>query len=154
MERKNWSKKEEEVKLVTKPWGNGKIAGVEGVGELWLNYDRGENVGDKDKRYVFKKLFIKKGTKTSLQYHVDKLETNHLIEGKAEAWQENEMGEVEKSIFEAGDSWTVPRGKKHRVVALTDLVMLEASTPEVDDVIRIQDDADRPSGRIENEHIK
>lgn len=151
-ERKKWSQREEEVKLVTKPWGNATIDGTSGVGELWLNYDRGENVGDKEKRYVFKKLYIKSGTKTSFQYHVNKLETNHLIEGKAEAWQENEKGEIEKSIFEAGDTWSIPCGRKHRLIALTDLVMLEASTPEVDDVVRIQDDTGRPDGRIESEH--
>ncbi|MBI5469864.1 cupin [Candidatus Kaiserbacteria bacterium] len=151
-ERKKWSQREEDVKLVTKPWGNGKIGGVSGVGELWLNYVRGENVGDEEKRYVFKKLYIKKGTKTSFQYHVNKLETNHLISGSAEAWQENEKGGMEKSIFMAGDSWTIPCGRKHRLIALEDMVMLEASTPEVDDVIRIADDTGRPDGRIEREH--
>ncbi len=151
-DRKKWSQPEEDVKLVTKPWGNATIGGVEGVGELWLNYKRGENVGDEEKRYVFKKLYIKKGTKTSFQYHVNKLETNHLIVGRAEAWQENEQGEMEKSIFKAGDTWTIPCGRKHRLVALEDMVMLEASTPEVDDVVRIADDTGRPDGRIESEH--
>jgi mannose-6-phosphate isomerase-like protein (cupin superfamily) len=152
MVRKKWSQKENQVKLVIKPWGNGRIGGVKSVGELWLNYDRNENVGDKDKRYVFKKLYIKKGTKTSFQYHVNKLETNHLIKGKAEAWQENEKGVIEKSLFEAGDTWTIPCGRKHRLIALSDMVMLEASTPEVDDVVRIADDTGRGDGRIESEH--
>ncbi len=151
-ERREWSQKEADVKLVTKPWGNGNVGGVDGVGEIWLNYDRGENVGDKEKRYVFKKLYIKQGTKTSFQYHVNKLETNHLISGTAEAYMENESGEMETSKFETGDSWTIPCGRKHRLLAITDLVMLEASTPEVDDVIRIQDDTGRSDGRIESEH--
>ena len=90
----------------------------------------------------------------SLQYHEKKLETNHLISGKAEAWLENEKGEIEKSIVEAGDSWSIPCGRKHRIVAITDMVMLEASTPEVDDVIRVEDDTNRSSGRIEGEHQK
>ena len=90
----------------------------------------------------------------SLQYHLKKLETNHLIRGKAEAWLENEKGEIEKSIVEGGDSWSIPCGRKHRIVALTDMVMLEASTPEVDDVVRIEDDTKRPDGRIESEHTK
>lgn len=152
MNRKKWSKRENQVKLVVKPWGNGKIGGLKNVGELWLNYDRNENVGDKEKRYVFKKLYIKKGTKTSFQYHVNKLETNHLIKGRAEGWMENEKGKIEKGLFEAGDSWTIACGRKHRLIALTDLVMLEASTPEVDDVVRIADDAGRGNGRIEPEH--
>lgn len=151
-EKKKWVQTETEIKLVTKPWGNGVIDDIKNVGEMWLNYHRGENVGDEEKRYVFKKLFIKSGTKTSLQYHVNKLETNYLISGEAEGWMENETGEMETSHFSAGDAWTIPCGRKHRLVALTDLVMLEASTPEVDDIIRIKDDTDRPSGRIESEH--
>jgi mannose-6-phosphate isomerase len=122
------------------------------VGELWLNYKRGEKIGEEEKKYVFKKLFIKKGTKTSLQYHVNKLETNHLISGSAEAWLENERGEIEKSNFNSGDTWTVPCGRKHRLIALEDMIMLEASTPEVDDVVRVADDSNRADGRIDSEH--
>lgn len=154
LEKKNWVQSEEGVKIVVKPWGNGVVGNVSGVGELWLNYDKGEEVGEKEKKYVFKKLFIKAGTKTSFQYHVEKLETNHLISGEAEAWLENDEGEIEKSLFAAGDSWTIPCGKKHRVVAITDIVMLEASTPEVDDVVRVEDDSGRSGGRIEGEHVK
>lgn len=151
-ERKKWIQPKTEVKLVTKPWGNATIGGVKGVGELWLNYDRSENVGDREKRYVFKKLYVKAGTRMSLQYHVNKLETNHLLSGEAEAWLENEKGEMEKSMVVAGDSWTIPCGRKHRIVAISDMVMLESSTPEVDDIVRIQDDTNRPGGRIESEH--
>lgn len=150
--REKWIQPETEVKLVTKPWGNATIGGVEGVGELWLNYDRSENVGDREKRYVFKKIYVKAGTRMSLQYHVNKLETNHLLSGEAEAWLENEKGEMEKSMVVAGDSWTIPCGRKHRIIAISDMVMLESSTPEVDDIVRIQDDTNRPGGRIESEH--
>lgn len=152
MTKKNWIQPESETKIVTKPWGNGKIGDVEGIGELWLNYEKNENVGDKEKRYVFKKLYVKAGTRMSLQYHVNKLETNHLISGEAEAWLENDQGEIEKSLVSAGDTWSIPCGRKHRIVAITDMVMLEASTPEVDDVVRIEDDTKRTDGRIEAEH--
>lgn len=149
---KNWIQSEDGVKLVTKPWGSRTLDAVQGVGEMWLNYTRDESVTEQKKRYVFKKLYIKAGTKTSLQYHVQKVETNHLISGSALALMENEAGEMEESPFEVGDTWTIPCGRKHRLVALTDLVMLEASSPEVDDVVRIQDDAGRGNGRIESEH--
>ncbi len=152
MDKRTWTKPQSKVKIVTKPWGNATIGGVEGVGELWLNYNRKEKIGRNEKRYAMKKLFIKKGTRTSLQHHLSKVETNHLISGFAEAWMENEGGQMEKSRFEAGDSWTIPCGRKHRLIALTDLVMIEASTPEVDDVIRHQDDAERGDGRIDSEH--
>ena len=42
--------------------------------------------------------------------------------------------------------------KKHRVIVITDLILQEVSTPEVDDVIRIEDDTDRGDGRLESEH--
>ena len=44
---------------MTKPWGK----------EIWINYRKDEKIGDEEKRYVMKKLYIKKGTKTSFQYH-------------------------------------------------------------------------------------
>ena len=65
---------------------------------------------------------------------------------------ENEYGEIEKSVFNSGDTWTIPRGRKHRLIALEDMIMLEASTPEVDDVVRVADDSNRPSGRVGSEH--
>jgi mannose-6-phosphate isomerase len=46
----------------------------------------------------------------------------------------------------------VKPGQVHRIQAVTDLVLLEVSTPELDDVIRIEDDADRGNGRILREH--
>lgn len=151
-QRPAWLRSEADSKLVLKPWGNGVVDGVGGVGEIWLNYGREENIGDEDKRYVFKKLFMKAGTKTSFQYHVHKVETNHLVSGKAEAYLENEAGEIEMCIAEGGDSWSIPAGRKHRIIVLDDVVLLEASSPEVDDVVRIADDAGRGNGRIASEH--
>ena len=66
-----WHYDEQNAKVVTKPWGR----------EVWINFRKGENIGDESKRYIMKKLYIKKGTKTSFQYHKYKVETNFLIEG-------------------------------------------------------------------------
>ena len=66
----HWSYDESEAKVVTKPWGK----------EVWINYRKGEEIGDEEKRYVMKKLYITKGTKTSFQYHHKKVETNFLVE--------------------------------------------------------------------------
>ena len=52
------------------------------------------------------------------------------------------------------DCFNVKPPRKHRVVALTNLILQEVSTPEVDDVIRVEDDTNRPDGRIESEHNK
>ena len=55
-------------------------------------------------------------------------------------------------IFEAGNGWSVPISKKHRVIARTNYTALEVSTPHLNDVIRYQDDNDRSSGKINSEH--
>ena len=50
------------------------------------------------------------------------------------------------------DYFNVKPPRKHRVIAKTDLILQEVSTPEVDDVIRIEDDNNRTDGKIEEEH--
>ena len=122
-----------DAKTVIKPWGK----------EVWLELND---------RYCFKKIYINREHRTSFQYHEKKLETNYIIKGKAEVWLENDQGVIEKKVMKAGDFFTVQPLRKHRVVALTNLILQEVSTPEVDDVIRIEDDTQRPSGRIESEH--
>jgi mannose-6-phosphate isomerase-like protein (cupin superfamily) len=118
---------------VEKPWGY----------EIWLEINE---------FYVYKLIHMYKGTKSSLQSHNYKLESNYVIEGKAEVIMEDENGELKSFIFPAGSGWTTPVGKKHRVIALTDYTALETSTPHLDDVIRYQDDTNRQSGKIESEH--
>ncbi|MBT3940954.1 hypothetical protein HOD83_02500 [Candidatus Woesearchaeota archaeon] len=128
---------------IDKPWG----------WERWL-----ELWHDPELRrgYCMKHLFIKKGTRTSLQRHKLKIETNFLIQGKVEAYLENEAGEMEMRIMEAGnptcDTWTIPTDKTHRIYALTDIYLVEASTHDVDDVTRMADDSGRGSGKIDSEH--
>jgi len=121
------------MKIVNKPWGR----------EEWLELNE---------RYCYKRIYIKTGHKTSYQYHLHKRETNYIIDGTAEIWLENDAGVVEKKTMSAGDYFNVTPPKKHRVIALTDIILQEVSTPEVDDVIRIDDDTKRADGRIESEH--
>ena len=54
--------------------------------------------------------------------------------------------------IEAGNVIDVPPGIVHRVIAYTDLVFIEASTPELEDVFRLLDDSHRSDGKIESEH--
>ena len=138
----DWYYNEDSAKVVNKPWGK----------EVWINYREGENIGDETKLYVMKKLYIVKGTKTSFQYHQKKSETNFLVKGKVEAWFESRPGYIEKKILNAGSIWSIPPNTKHRIITLEDVTLLEASTPEVDDVIRIADDTLRGNGRIQSEH--
>jgi len=142
LSNKEWHYDEQDAKVVVKPWGR----------EVWINFRKGENIGDEDKKYIMKKLYIKKGTKTSFQYHIDKVETNFLIEGSVEAWFEDKKGHIDVKILSSGSIWTIPSGVKHRIVTLEDIILIESSTPEVDDVIRIEDDALRGDGRIQSEH--
>jgi mannose-6-phosphate isomerase-like protein (cupin superfamily) len=137
-----WHYDEQNAKVVVKPWGR----------EVWINYRKGEEIGDDVKRYVMKKLYIKKGTKTSFQYHKHKVETNFLIEGSVEAWFEDKKGHIDIKVLESGSIWTIPAGIKHRIVTLEDIILMESSSPEVDDVIRIEDDTLRGDGRIQDEH--
>ena len=120
-------------KIVQKPWGK----------EIWLELNE---------KYCYKRIYINAGTRTSFQYHTHKLETNFIADGEAEIWLENNDGTIEKKIMKSGEYFTVHPPKKHRVIAITDVVLMEVSTPEVDDVIRLDDDMSRPNGRIESEH--
>ena len=121
------------MKTINKPWGK----------EEWIELNN---------KYCFKKIYLNAGQRTSYQYHEKKLETTYVLDGKIEVLLENELGEIEKIIMQSGDNYTVKPLRKHRVTALTDAIYLEASTPEVDDVIRIQDDSGRSNGKIEKEH--
>lgn len=121
------------MKVVHKPWGK----------EEWLELND---------RYCYKRIYINAGYKTSFQYHLQKRETNYIIDGTAEVWLENDNGEIEKKIMKAGDFFNVSPPKKHRVIAITDIILQEVSTPEVDDVIRINDEFNRSDGKIESEH--
>lgn len=122
------------MKVVTKPWGK----------EEWIEINE---------KYCYKRIYITEGYKTSFQYHNIKLETNYIISGSAEIWLENDEGVVEKKIMNEGDYFTVLPLRKHRVIAITNLIMQEVSTPEVDDVIRIEDDNKRENGKIDGEHL-
>lgn len=121
------------MKIVTKPWGK----------EEWLELNDA---------YCYKRIYINAGYKTSYQYHNFKRETNFIISGEAEIWLENDEGVVEKKIMKAGEYFNVTPPKKHRVIALTDIILQEVSTPEVDDVIRIDDEFARANGKIYGEH--
>ena len=121
------------MKIVNKPWGR----------EEWIELNE---------KYCYKRIIIKKGYRTSYQYHIKKLETNYITQGRAEVWLENDDGVVETHFMGPGNHFTVRPPRKHRVIALEDLVLMEVSTPEVDDVIRIEDDSGRGDGRINAEH--
>lgn len=118
---------------VDKPWGY----------EIWLELNE---------FYAYKVIHMKAGNRSSLQSHEIKVEANYVISGEAEVLLEDDTGNLVSRIYKAGNGWVVPVGKKHRVIAITDYTALEVSTPHLDDVIRYQDDTNRQSGKISDEH--
>ena len=131
------SKKPDELSLSTyrvdKPWGY----------EIWL---------EMNEFFTLKLIHFKKGNRCSLQLHKKKIESVYILEGEAEVLLEDDDGIMQSKIYGPGSGWSVPVGKKHRVHAKTDFTLLEAQSSHLDDCVRFQDDANRPSGKISEEH--
>jgi mannose-6-phosphate isomerase-like protein (cupin superfamily) len=89
-------------------------------------------------RYVGKVLHINKGEALSYQYHRVKDETIRLLTGKLEMDVEVE-GKRSQLELMPGDCLHIVPGMKHRMTALEDCEVLEVSTPELDDVVRLED---------------
>jgi len=94
-------------------------------------------------KYAGKVIFVKKGHRLSLQYHEKKDETLYIYEGKALLDIDEGGGHVVSKEVCAGESIVVPPFTKHRLKAIEDITFLEASTPELDDVVRVEDDYGR-----------
>ena len=104
-----------EQHVVPKPWGR----------EVWWA---------QTPLYAAKRLEVKAGAALSLQYHERKHETLTVLSGEARL----RLGDQERAV---GPGWVavVPPGTIHRLEALTDTVLFEVSTPELDDVVRLED---------------
>jgi len=108
-----------EPKRVEKPWGYELI---------WAHTER----------YVGKVLHIHQGQRLSLQYHQRKDETIRVQSGTLLLVVDEGAGLVEKTL-RAGESYHIRPLTRHRMVAVTDCDVLEVSTPELDDVVRLED---------------
>ncbi len=90
-------------------------------------------------RYVGKILHVDAGHALSLQYHEKKDETLFLKEGEVEL-QVEENGEMVSIVLRGGDSYRISPFTKHRMVAgASGCDIIEVSSPELDDVIRLED---------------
>jgi hypothetical protein len=119
--------------------------------EVWIN-------GEKP-TYALKKIFLKKNYKTSLQFHRKKIETNYLFKGTAllhyglnDPRKKNILNRVKTIKISKDSIINVKPFAIHRIEAKTNIVLFEASTPHLNDVIRILDDTNREDGRINFEH--
>ena len=109
-----------EVKVVPKPWGHETI---------WAHTDR----------YVGKILHIKAGHELSVQYHNRKDETIYLLSGEMIYRVKLDGGELEYVALKVGEAFLITPLTVHQTVAVTDCTVLEASTPDLDDVVRVSD---------------
>jgi len=105
---------------VEKPWGH-------------------ELIWARTERYVGKVLHVKAGHSLSLQYHERKDETIHVLRGELRFWVGPSAAALEEVPLPEGTSWRIRPGTVHRMEAVTDVDILEASTPELDDVVRLED---------------
>lgn len=108
------------MRRVEKPWGHELI---------WADTDL----------YVGKVLHVKAGHALSLQYHEKKDETIHLWRGRMKFWVGPSADRLELIEMAEGDSYRVTPGTVHRMEAITDVDILEASTAHLDDVVRLED---------------
>jgi mannose-6-phosphate isomerase len=111
------------IDRVDKPWG------------YELRFARTE-------RFAGKVLFITAGSQLSLQYHEQKDEAFLVHEGQLELV----LGEGDSQRVEPlgpGEAWHVAPGTVHRFRAVTDCLLFEVSTPELEDVVRVEDDYGR-----------
>lgn len=110
-----------ETRRVDKPWGYELV---------WAHSEH----------YCGKLIFVRAGEELSLQFHNEKDETVYVQEGKIEI-EISEPGVriPESEVVTAGAAFRIRPGVIHRWRALEDSVVLEASTPELDDVVRLED---------------
>ncbi|MGO8747152.1 MAG: cupin domain-containing protein [Thermoguttaceae bacterium] len=110
--------------IVEKPWGR----------EIWVAHTD---------KYAFKIIEIKAGHRSSLQYHVRKHEHIYVETGVLQLEWENETGEMVTLTLRPGNVVENKPGRKHRALAVEDVRLLEVSTPELNDVVRVEDDYHR-----------
>ncbi len=111
---------ERTIVRVEKPWGYELI---------WAHTDR----------YVGKILHITAGHALSLQYHLKKDETVYMLSGRMRFQTGGEGEELRERVLGPGESFHITPLLRHRMIAETDCDVLEASTPELDDVVRLED---------------
>lgn len=109
---------------VNKPWGHE---------EIWAETDR----------YAGKILFVRRGKRLSLQLHRSKDESIYVLRGTLRLTLEGDGGELEITTLQPGESRRIAPGRRHRFEAVEDCELVEVSTPELDDVVRFEDDYGR-----------
>jgi mannose-6-phosphate isomerase len=98
--------------------------------------------------YAGKLLSVKAGHELSLQFHRQKDESWYLLEGRAELELAGPGEKVTTSeVVVPGAAFRIRPGTVHRIRALEDTVMLEVSTPQLEDVVRLEDQYGRADAK-------
>jgi mannose-6-phosphate isomerase len=90
-------------------------------------------------RYLGKLIHVDKGHQLSLQYHVQKDESIFIASGLLDLVLEDQEGEIRVHRLTPGMSARVRPGRRHRFIAVEDTDLFEVSSPEIDDVVRLED---------------
>jgi mannose-6-phosphate isomerase-like protein (cupin superfamily) len=112
------------MKIIDKPWGKEELLEI-------------------NDHYMVKKLTMWKGHRCSLQYHKQKKETIYVLSGQLKIYSGSSENELAVKIYGPNETITLLPGTIHRMEGLEDCVYLEASTSQMEDVVRIQDDYNR-----------
>ena len=112
------------MKTVEKPWGR----------EIWVAHTD---------KYALKIIEFKSGSRSSLQYHNKKHEHIYVDAGTLRVEVETDDSELQILTLRPGDVVENKPGRKHRITAIDDVRLIEVSTPELDDVVRVEDDYSR-----------
>jgi len=114
-------------KIVRKPWGF----------EIIYTPDEAPAIG--------KIINVNAGQRLSLQYHDKKIETLCLIKGEATLTISDHDSKINEIGMELNKGYFMSPGQIHRVSAKTDITFIEASTPEIGNTYRLEDDTQRPT---------
>lgn len=115
---------QEPVRFVEKPWGWERWIAVTGS-------------------YALKEIFFRKGERCSLQLHRKKEEHILILSGLLEVQEEDSQHKLLTRTYGPGTILYNPPGYRHRNTALEDTRIIEVSTPELDDLVRLEDDYQR-----------
>ena len=107
------------IRRVDKPWGH-------------------EIIYAHTERYAGKILFVRAGERLSLQFHRRKEETIYVLSGSLDFVVE-EGGALVTRVLASGEAFHIPPGTRHRMIAREDTQVAEVSSPELDDVVRLED---------------
>jgi mannose-6-phosphate isomerase len=105
---------------IPKPWGS----------EVWLAHTDG---------YAGKILRVRAGCRLSIQYHEQKDETSYVLSGRVIVSQGDSAEQLSARELGPGESWRNPPLLVHTLEAIEDAEILEVSTPQLDDVVRLED---------------